>query len=497
MDPIPPTRIVASIMPRDVSELRQLRDSTRQHADLFEVRADRWSGSADDLAVALAQLGREAIVAVRPKWQGGDFGGSEVERITLLRAAARTASYIDVELRSAFATMAFAPAKKIISTHDFEGTPDDLERMAAELRSVAPDAAFAKLATTTRSLAEVVRLLRLRDAPGAGPPLVPIGMGEAGLPTRLLAGRLGIPLVYGHPPGAGPTAPGQQDVLQLAELYRVREQRPDTAVCVVVGNPISHSLGPQLHNTLYGAARLDRVFVPLLAETLEEALAFADAFAFDGLSVTLPFKVAAARAAVGALPGFPWPPPEGAVNTLKRGARGWLAANTDRAGLLATLERGAPELLVRGRKALVLGAGGAARTAVSLLVERGLAVSIAARTFAHAEALARELGGTAMEATPSHVARFDLIVNATPVGMQPDEGASPLPDGALRRGQVVLDFVYRPRRTRLLAQAEAACARALDGVELFLAQALAQFQIFTGQAADPALARATIERALG
>jgi len=493
------TAIVASAAVSDAAELERLGDAARGHADWIEARVDRWRGSGEELAAALARPGLPAIVTARPRWEGGDFPGSESDRLARLRAAARTASHVDVELKAAFVSESFAPAKKVVSTHDFAATRGDLDEIVAQLRGAAADAALVKLAATPRSLSDVVRLARLqREQARGAPPLVAFGMGELGSPTRLLAGKLGAPIVYGSVAGFEPTAPGQRDVRELSDLFRVREQTAATAVAAVVGNPVAHSLGPLLHNTLYLRHVLDRVFVPLRAETLDEALAAADELGIDGLSVTLPFKQAAARAASGAIAGHPWPLPEGAVNTLKRAKSGWLAANTDRVGLLATLERGAPELLARGRTVLVVGAGGAARTVVAALVERGLLVTVASRTAARAVELARTLGAAAVGLASLDASRFDLVVNATPVGMEPDRDSSPLAGGAgaLRAGQVMLDLVYRPRRTRLLEQAEAAGARPLDGFEFFLAQALAQFRIFTGRDGDAELARATVERAL-
>jgi 3-dehydroquinate dehydratase/shikimate dehydrogenase len=491
------TSIVASVMPQDGAELRRLEERWRGHADLVEVRADRWRGSGEELAAALARLDRPAIATVRPQWEGGAFAGSEAERAALLEAAARTATYVDVELRSSFLRTPFARARRIISLHDFEGTPGDLERAVAELRGAGADAAFVKLAATPLSLGDVARIAGLQRAhAGSTPPLVAIAMGERGLPARLLAGRLGAPLAWGRVAESAPTGPGQPDVADLSTLYRVGQQRPSTAVCAIAGSPIGHSLSPRLHNRLYRHHGLDRVFVPLLADRLEEALALARDLGIDGLSVTLPFKEDAARAASGPVPGFPHPAPEGAVNTLVRRDSGWLAANTDRIGFLAALERGAPDALTAGRKALVLGAGGAARTAAAALGERGLAVSVTSRTFARAAAVARALGAAALPLHAARPAAFDLVVNATPAGMHPSSEESPLPDGALRPGQVVFDLVYRPRRTRLLRQAEAAGARALGGFEMFLAQALAQFRIFTGAAADEAFARSELEGAL-
>jgi len=494
------TAIVASVMAGSAAELRAIAAASADElaaADYVEVRADRWREGGEALAAALATLSRPAIVAVRPPFEGGEFRGSESDRLALLRAAARMARFVDVEQRSSFARDSFAPARKIVSRHELEPSGEEPAAAVRALRAAAADAALLKLAIVPRSLGDVARLAELQREQGvAQPPLVTMALGELGLPSRLLAGRLGAPLVYGRLAGAEPTAPGQPAVGDLAQRFRVREQTPATRAFAVVGRPVAHSLGPRLHNTLLKAAGLDRVFVPLLASSLDEALAAADALGIDGLSVTLPFKQDAARAATGAVAGFPFPPPEGAVNTLQRDARGWLAANTDRIGFVAALERGAPESLARGRTALVLGAGGVARTAVATLVERGLRVTVASRTEARATELARAFGAASTSWSHLDARSFDLVVNATPVGMHPEVDRSPLGEDAFRAGQVVFDLVYRPRETRLLAQARRAGARAIDGLEMFLAQALAQFAIFTGRAGDEVLARATLLKAL-
>jgi 3-dehydroquinate dehydratase/shikimate dehydrogenase len=503
MERAEPTRIVASAHVRDAAELLDRARAARPFADLFEARLDEWRGSAEELAAAIERCELPVVATARPRFEGGAFARGEQERRALLLAASTRASFVDVESRAAFARDSFAPARKVVSLHDFDSTPSDAElrRRVAELRAVARDAALVKLATTARSLDDVGRVARLQLE--SREPLVAIAMGELGLPTRLLAGRLGAPWVYGSVPGAEPTAAGQPDVRDLAELVRVREQSASTRVCAVVGDPIAHSLSPRLHNTLYRESALDRVFVAIRASRMDDALALADLIAIDGLSVTLPLKEAAARVAVGAAANFPWPPPEGAVNTLLRSPRGWVAANTDRVGFEQALDRAAPDVFTAGRRVLVLGAGGVARTAVAACTARRMRVSIASRTLDRAKSLARQFGA---EATPlsaardaTEVAPFDLIVNATPVGMQRHDGVpleSPLPEATLRRGQVVFDLVYRPRHTPLLEQARRAGARPIEGLEMFVAQALAQFELFTRHPADPTVARRIVEQAL-
>jgi 3-dehydroquinate dehydratase/shikimate dehydrogenase len=502
------TRIVASVPVATRAEAAAVRDALAAErrdgadaCDLVELRADGWREGRDDLADAIRGLPLPAIATVRARSEGGTFAGSEAERRALLLAASRVARFVDVEAAAPFAAERFAPAQKIVSRHDLAATPADLEAAFRELLARAPDAALAKLAVTPVASADVARLAAFArgSGGGGGPPRALVAMGDAGRALRALAGKLGSALAYGSLPSHAATAPGQWSVRELAWQFGVREQTAATPVLAVVGRPIGHSLSPLLHGRLLRAAGLPHVFVPLLADRLDDALALAPTLDLRGLSVTLPFKRDALRAARGAAAGFPWPPPEGAVNTLLRDDRGWLAANTDRIGFAAALATRAPPSSWHGRSVLVVGAGGAARTCVAVLSELGAVVTVAGRTPERAEELAAAfrargvaLDREAVDAAPS----FDLIVNATPVGMHPDVAASPLEGAAFRRGQTVFDLIYRPRATRLLQDAARAGADALEGLEMFLAQALAQFRLFTGREPDAALARATLLDAL-
>ena len=498
-----PTRIVASVAVATRAEAVVVRAAIKAAGDVsdwIELRADGWRESAEKLFEAVDMMDRPVIVTVRSRAEGGAFEGGEVERRTLLAAAARKAAFVDVDVSASFAAAAFPPARTIVSSHDFNGMPEDLDEALATLRAAAPGAAICKLAVTPTSLADVARLVEFtRRVAGSAPPLALIAMGEYGRPLRALAGKLGCPVAYGHVPAHTATAPGQWSIVDLAANLAVRSQTAKTPVLAVVGNPIGHSLSPLLHNTLLRASGQAQVFVPILADKLDEALALAAPLDLEGLSVTLPFKVDAVAAATGPVAGFPWPPPEGSVNTLLLKGASRLAANTDRIGFLAALAAHAPPATWRRRAALVIGSGGVARTSVAVLKELGANVTIASRDGRRAHRLAEELGAAAVRLatiTGSDARPFELIVNATPVGMHPEVAASPLPDGALRRGQVVLDLVYRPRRTKLLLQAARAGAVAIGGFEMFLAQALAQFRLFTGVEPDAALARAALERAL-
>jgi len=187
------------------------------------------------------------------------------------------------------------------------------------------------------------------------------------------------------------------------------------------------------------------------------------------------------------------------VNTLRRDGPRWLGSNTDVTGFLAPLGALTPH---RGGRAVILGAGGAARSVSVALASAGLQVTIAARRPDQAESVAA-LTGAAVGAWPPPPGSWDLLVNATPVGTAPYSTESPLPDGyPFRAGSVVYDLVYNPPYTRLLVDAERAGCRTIGGLDMLVAQAQAQFDWWTGQRPadrvlrDAAVARLAAERAL-
>ncbi|MBL8840641.1 MAG: type I 3-dehydroquinate dehydratase [Planctomycetes bacterium] len=506
-----PCAIVASVLPRSTAELRAAAAAAARDgdADLLELRADLAGDRFAEWLALLPQLPLPVLVTIRARAHGGAFEGDERERAARLAAAARVAAWIDVEAETPLADelagvapfAALSPtdaprARPIVSLHAWDAPPVDLEARALALVARHP-AAIVKLAIAARDLADVERVVHLqRRLAAAGARAACFALGELGAPTRLLAGKLGAALVYGSIDGHAPTGPGQPTLATLARLHRVREQEAATPVAAVLGDPIGHSLSPRLHSALYRAAGLARCFVPLRAPELPAALSLCDALGIAAASVTLPHKEAAASLAVGAIAGEPWPPFAGSANTLLRRDAGWLAGNSDVAGFRAALAGGWPKGRAPPRRALLLGAGGVARTALAALRNDGVAVTVAARTFARAQALAAEFGATAVEWAARGRVERELIVQATPLGMAPLEAETPLPIEQLSASDVVLELIYRPRRTRLLREAEQRGAATIEGAAMFVAQALQQHRWFTGHDGDLTVAQAELAAAL-
>lgn len=431
---------------------------------LVEVRLDRGS------AWPAVPAGCDAIATCRAPWEGGSFAGSEEERRAVLeRAAASGAWAVDVEARSGWRPARPPGVKLILSQHDFEGVPADARGQAQ--RMLGEKADFVKIAATPRSAAELRGLVDLQRE--LGPRGVVVAMGEPGAAARILGARLGAPWTYAIPAGGEPTAPGQWGEAELADLFRYERIGPSTRAFCVAGDPVKHSKSPWLFNRAFAAAGIDAVYVPALVRE-GELFPSLEALGVEGASVTIPHKVEAchgAKADAGAKRA-------GAANTLTRREGGWEATNTDAAGFLESLEAGLGRP-ARNLRAVVLGAGGAARAILAALAGPNV-VFLAGRNAVKTAELAREFDATPVPWTGARGISFDLLVNTTSVGMEPEADATPFAAADLPAGCAVYDCVYTPRVTRLMREAAARGNRAISGIGMFAAQARRQWGVWFG-----------------
>ena len=436
-------------------------------ADLIELRLD----SVDDpsAAGALAGRTRAVIVTCRPTWEGGQFRGSEDERRRLLvEAHTLGAEFIDVEWRARFDdVLAETGGRRVVlSTHDFRSTPSDLSEVARAMR--ATGAQVLKIATKASALSDCLRLMELgRDESKRGS-IVVVGMGEAGLPSRMLAGRFGSAWTY----AGNLNELGQLSASTLVDEYRFRTLNESTEIYGVVGSPVSHSASPAMHNAAFKAARLNAVYLPFHAADAADFMTFARAIGIKGASVTIPFKVALFDQVDEANPVARR---IGAINAIRVVDGRWLGGNTDAAGFLRPLQDGG--VPIGAMRASILGAGGAARAVAIALASTGGDVTVHARTRERAEDVAMLVSGK-VGPWPPQPGSWDLLVNCTPIGMHPRIDDTPMPADALT-GQLVYDLVYNPPATRLVRDAIGAGLNAIGGLDMLVAQAQEQFQWWT------------------
>jgi shikimate dehydrogenase len=278
-----------------------------------------------------------------------------------------------------------------------------------------------------------------------------------------------------------------------------------TQTCAIIGHPVGHSLSPAIHNAAFEALKLPYVYVAhdVLPERLPSALEGARSLGYRGLSVTIPHKIAA----LGCMDDVDETARTiGCINTVVVEGGRLAGYNSDGRGALHALRAAGAE--PAGRQVVVLGSGGAARAiAVTLALEAtprrivvlGIELDQLDRLCGDVAAVERcpveghELTSRTLE---EHLGQADLLLHTTPLGMHPDTGRSLVPDELLHPQLAVFDAVYNPRRTKLLQAAARAGCQTVEGLEMFLGQALVQFELWTQSRAPESVMRRVVEQRL-
>jgi 3-dehydroquinate dehydratase/shikimate dehydrogenase len=361
----------------------------------------------------------------------------------------------------------------VVSFHDFRAT-SNLEKTFEKMSALPAD--FYKIASTARTLYDNLALMHFLEKHRDNHALIGMCMGEQGIISRVLGVRAGSAFTFGALNHEDKTANGQVTAQELRSTYRIDQVDVATRVYGVVGDPISHSLSPAIMNAALRRENVNGVFLALHAKSLKDLMACVKEIPIQGLSVTMPYKEAI-------IPYLDNTDPQttkiGACNTVVRSQEGKLYGfNTDTSGVVRPLEQ---RMTLQDARVLVLGAGGAARAAVFGLKERGAQIFILNRSAASAQKLARQAKARTLKRADLKRLDFDVIINATPVGMG-NTRESPLTADEIK-SRFVLDMVYDPAETRLLQLAKERGAETIAGGEMFVHQAARQFEIWTGKPA--------------
>ena len=425
--------------------------------------------------------GAMVIATCRRAASGGKFRGSIASQLDLLgKAAAAGCQLVDVELQTAAKCKPEqlrklrSRASLILSFHDFRATKkldETLEKMLAY------PADFYKIVSTATTLADNVAMIKFLAREGDRHSLVGMCMGEQGIISRVLGVRAGSVFTFASAVAGEETAPGQVTAQELRNVYRVDRVDVATRVYGVAGDPIAHSLSPTIMNAAFRRENVNAVYVALHAKTLKDLLLCVREIPIHGLSITMPYK----EAVVSHLDNTDSHTTKiGACNTVVRAQDGKLYGfNTDASGIVRPLERRLNTL--EGARILVIGAGGAARAAVFGLKERGSEVYILNRSLAPAKKLAHQARARIIKRPDLKKLAFDVIINATPVGMG-NSRETPLQEKEIN-ARYVFDMVYDPAETRLIKLAKERGAQIIPGIEMFAHQAARQFEIWTGKPA--------------
>jgi 3-dehydroquinate dehydratase/shikimate dehydrogenase len=480
------TYLVVPIAGQDLERsVRQIKAAAAAGAALLELRVDYLENlsplAVQKLVEAVKGCGLPAIVTCRDKQEGGVRDWPMKLRIEVLTAALRAgAEFVDFEYdnfrraedqeKILLALSENSRARLILSAHNFQAPFSNIGKLYRDILAVYP-AAIPKLIYTAEHINDCFEAFDLLHN-SSGERIV-FCMGAAGLISRILAKKLGSLVTFASVDERSATAPGQLTMEQFKGLYRYEAIDDDTELYGVIGDPVAHSKSPAVHNACFEAG-----------------------LGFRGLSVTIPHKQIAMDY-VKINRGYIEPLAEriGAVNTLLIGNGGKLSAyNTDYAGALdaITSTMGIARTGLKDMRVAVIGAGGVARAIVAGLTDVGANVKIYNRTFKKGEKLAEEFGCffAPLRELPSLQAK--LVINCTSIGMHPKVEETPLPKECIKQDMVVFDTVYNPLETLLLKQAKERGAKTTDGLSMFINQACAQFNLFTGQEPYPSVMRKAI-----
>lgn len=469
---------------------------------LVELRLD-FLRKPPELGRLLPNRPTPVIATARRKADGGLWNYDEEKRLILLRSAiAEGADYVDLEMDAAPKIPRYGKTKRIVSLHDFEKTPDDLDVLHRKiLAECDPD--IIKIAVTAHSIADLFRMfdfLKRVNAPDAKVPTVAFAMGEIGFPTRVLGRKYGVPFAYATFSEKRILAPGILYYKTLRDHFQFDRIDAETEVFGVIADPIAHSLSPLIHNANFRAHEMNRVYLPFRVppEGLSEFIDRAPEIGVRGLSVTIPHKTAVISKLTRLDPAVE---EINACNTIVYDGAELFGYNTDYLASILCVETAMGGVVdgtspVAGKPALVLGAGGAAKAVAYGLTQKGARVTITDRNVEKAERIAKLLDChfCDWEARNSYV--VTILANCTSVGMFPNVDDAPVDRAALRGGMFVFDAVYNPENTFLLRLARQKGATPISGLEMFIGQACLQFKLFTGEKGSAKLMRGLLKEAL-
>jgi 3-dehydroquinate dehydratase / shikimate dehydrogenase len=490
-------KICAVITEESVAEARRAIIGAADEADIIEVRLDYLRDfdftQVDNLGILLNENSLPVIITCRDFDEGGKQKIDDSIRLPLLvEGAKKFADYCDIEARYYSEAAKLSPdlAKLIVSYHNFEKTPSYLSVFYERLTAL--PAAIHKIATQPNYLTDTLAIFEILErAEKDERTMIAIAMNGAGTLTRLLGTSRGSFLTYGSLSDGKPSAPGQFSCKELRDLYRIHQLTRDTRITGIIGNPVSHSVSPAMHNAAFAALNLDFVYLPIGVKDFGE---FFTRFVspksremkwdLRGLSVTIPHKVAV----------LPWldevhktAATIGAVNTIVIEGAKVKGYNTDAQGAVEPLEK---VCRLAGKRCAVIGAGGAARAIIYGLMERGASVSVFVRDLNKARELADDFDVECSGIESLANTQADILVNTTPIGMHGhSEAQSVVPQSLLKNCPIVYDLVYNPLETRLLKEAREAGCTTISGLDMLIAQARLQFELWTGQIPEAALMR--------
>ncbi len=480
-------KICVSVCAATADELFGQIKRAEELADVIELRFDCLRKNEIENAVGnLPKIDKPYLATFRPKEQGGKRKLSLGERLkfweSLLRANKDKIFWVDFEFDMNF-VINLQKTLTIASSHDFSGASENLSA-TYEVFSIT-NADVLKTAVQANDITDSIAVWKLLDrAKQDNKNIIPIAMGEAGKWTRILGLAHGAFMTYAAPDAGRETASGQITTRDLIDTYHVKELDEQTEIYGIVGNPVSHSVSPFMHNAAFKLHDLNAVYIPFEVETLDEFIAKfireetrEIRLNFKGFSVTIPHK----EAIIKHLDSIDETAKAvGAVNTVKIIGGKLHGYNTDAHGFIEPLMNAYGDL--KNVKVAVLGGGGAARAAIYGLRKEEAQVTVFARNLEKGRSLAEQfkIQDSKFKTQNESYDDFDIVVNATPLGTIGElENKTPVVADQIKNVHLVYDLIYNPFETRFLREAKSVGVPTVGGLAMLVAQGAAQFEIWT------------------
>jgi 3-dehydroquinate dehydratase/shikimate dehydrogenase len=452
--------------------------SASKYADIVELRIDyipELQNAEACIEESLKRKIKPVIITNRPVREGGKFNGSEQDRLRLLQKAIDLGvDYVDVEYDSIKQITRRNSSKIIISHHNFKETPHDLSKIYDEICQQKPD--IVKIVTHANDITDNIRIFELLQSTNI--PTISFCMGELGYISRILTGKFGGFLTFASLEKGKESAPGQLTADELSKIYHFKDINKETKLYGIIGNPVSHSMSPAIHNAAFTEKGLNNVYVPLKIANIDTFMKECREIDFQGFSVTIPHKESV-------LPLLDDLDPNarriGAINTIVNRNGKLTGYNTDCMAAVIGLECSLKETdeTLNNKKVSIIGAGGAARAIAFGLKEKGCDITIFNRTIERAEKLSHDVKCKFESFEEIHQIDSDILINTTSIGMFPNVDQTPVPKNILKEGMIVFDAVYNPIETRLLQDAKENGCHTVNGLSMFINQAAEQFRLWT------------------
>lgn len=430
----------------------------------------------------------------------------EEKRRLLREAVLLEADFIDIELAEGSRAVheikmlckkKGGKTKLIISYHNLRETPPLAELKKIFHRCVRFSPAIIKIVTMANHLNDNLTTLSLIPyARQQSQNVISLAMGDQGRISRIIAPLMGNYLGFATLRKEDQSAPGQFTVQEMRRFQKlcagahVRPSKSSPQHYVLLGNPVKQSLSPLMHNAALEKMGIDEKYSALCVQDIGRAIDGMRELNIRGASVTIPFKVTVMdhlddidEDALNI----------GAVNTIVNNHGCLKGYNTDSLGLMLTLKK---VMMVENKTFVVMGAGGTARAAVFGIIREGGRPIIVNRTIDKGKTLANEFHCPFYPLSAIGRMKADCLINTTSVGMYPFNNKSPVKAAALTGFKYVMDVIYNPVKTKLLADAEKQGCRILSGADMFVNQGAEQLKLWTAQEPPRALMQKIILKRL-